>query len=292
MHEHRSSVTAQWVAVWRALGVILPDEAQLIADPWGQRLAPAPLALLLRLPFWSPALRPGLRLALLPLVAGAVHMQVRTRLIDDEIERFVAAGGRQLVILGAGFDARALRLRPALRGSRVFEVDHPATQREKRARFGEGSATYVPWNFESDPVGGLPARLAEAGHDPARPTLTVWEGVTLYLSEPAIAATSAAIAAWSAPGSRLAFTYVERDEIEHPSPGTRLVMWLAAKKGEPFTFGWAPAELGAWWAEHGFTLTVDDELGAAAQRLLPPWYAALERGRAHVAIAERRLESA
>jgi methyltransferase (TIGR00027 family) len=287
MHEHRPSVTAQWVAIWRALGVLLPDGARLIEDPWGARVTPAPLSWLLRVPFWQPRLRPLARVAVLPLMAGAVHMQVRTRLIDEEIERFVAGGGRQLVILGAGFDARAMRLRPVLKQAKVLEVDHPATQREKRARFGEGTATYVAWNFETDAVDGLPARLTAAGIDVRQPTLTVWEGVTLYLSEAAIAATAAAIAAWSAPGSRLAFTYVERDEIDHPSIGTRYVMWMAARKGEPFTFGWPPAELGAWWAAHGFRVLADHELGQAARRMLPTWYAMLETGRAHVAVAER-----
>jgi methyltransferase (TIGR00027 family) len=287
MHEHRASVTAKWVAVWRALGVLLPDEARLIEDPWGARVTPAPLSWLLRVPFWEPRLRPLARLAVLPLIAGAVHMQVRTRLIDAEIERFVAAGGRQLVILGAGFDARAMRLKPSLLGTRVFEVDHPATQREKRSRFGDGTATYLAWNFESDAVGGLPAALAAAGHDATQPTLTIWEGVTLYLSETAIAATAAAVAAWSAPGSRLAFTYVDRDELAHPSLAMRYVMWAVARRGEPFTFGWAPAELSAWWQGHGFAIVADDELGAAAQRLLPRWYAALERQRTHVAVAAR-----
>ena len=37
----------------------------------------------------------------------------------------------QLVILGAGFDARAYRL-PGLRGITVFEVDHPDTPATKR----------------------------------------------------------------------------------------------------------------------------------------------------------------
>ena len=39
----------------------------------------------------------------------------------------------QVVILGAGFDCRAYRLE-ALRGARVFEIDHPATQAVKRAQ--------------------------------------------------------------------------------------------------------------------------------------------------------------
>jgi O-methyltransferase involved in polyketide biosynthesis len=54
-------------------------------------------------------------------------MQVRTRLLDDAVRNFIDAGGRQLVLLGAGFDCRALRM-PELDCAQVFEVDHPATQ--------------------------------------------------------------------------------------------------------------------------------------------------------------------
>ena len=43
----------------------------------------------------------------------------------------LGAGLRQMLLLGAGFDSRAYRL-PALADARVFEVDHPATQRAKR----------------------------------------------------------------------------------------------------------------------------------------------------------------
>ena len=60
---------------------------------------------------------------------------VRTRVIDDAVSE--AAGIRQWVLLGAGYDTRAWRL-PALAGSHVFEVDHPATQAANGSRTGSG----------------------------------------------------------------------------------------------------------------------------------------------------------
>jgi methyltransferase (TIGR00027 family) len=47
----------------------------------------------------------------------------RTKVIDDAVSAAMA-DGRQCVLLGAGFDTRAYRLR-ALAGRRVYEVDHP-----------------------------------------------------------------------------------------------------------------------------------------------------------------------
>src|SRR5215831_12904979 len=57
---------------------------------------------------------------------------VRTRYIDDRLRDALAGGVEQVVILGAGFDSRAYRI-PGIERTRVFELDHPATQAQKRA---------------------------------------------------------------------------------------------------------------------------------------------------------------
>src|SRR5262245_32298193 len=93
------SKTAAWVAAWRGWGRKLPAEARLVDDPWGSL-------------FGGPATRwmqrvPGpLTVPVWPL---ALHMQVRTRAIDDVLASFLASGGRQVLILGAGYDCRAAR---------------------------------------------------------------------------------------------------------------------------------------------------------------------------------------
>ena len=58
----------------------------------------------------------------------------------------------QYVLLGAGFDSIALR-RPAwLRGVKIIEVDHPATQAVKLARMAAGGAHLPLTDFEAVPV--------------------------------------------------------------------------------------------------------------------------------------------
>jgi methyltransferase (TIGR00027 family) len=287
MHEDRPSFTARWVAMGRSLGAILPDGAQLIDDAYGGRVASRPMAALLGLARWQPRLRPLLRLALRPLLSGAAAMQIRTRVIDDELDRFLAAGGRQLVLLGAGFDARAHRLAERLGDARVFEVDHPATQRLKRDRFGEARATYVAWNFERDPMRELPARLGSLGHDPKQPTFTIWEGVTIYLTEGAIESTAATVRAYSAAGSRLCFTYTDKRALASKRLRGRILAAAVRRVGEPFQFGWLPKELGDWWSARGFRVLSDVVMGEAARRMLPPVWAerAYARHR-HVATVE------
>jgi methyltransferase (TIGR00027 family) len=104
-----------------------------------------------------------------------------------------AVEARQLVILGAGLDARAYRL-PELAGVSVFEVDHPATQVAKRQRLaeagnGDARVVFVGVDFERD---ALEERLASAGHAPTVATAWIWEGVTPCLDRGAIEATLAA----------------------------------------------------------------------------------------------------
>jgi methyltransferase (TIGR00027 family) len=203
-------------------------------------------------------------------------MQVRTRVIDDALRAWLADGGRQLVLLGAGYDCRALRM-PELAGASVFEIDHPATQAHKRAtlaRIGAPSpARYVTWNFEERPMEDLPEALAQAGHAAARPSFTVWEGVTMYLSEPAIDASLRAIAEWSAPGSQLAMTYVARSRMKHPSLAQRALRAVVSRVGEPWRFGWEPEELPGYLAERGLELVDDVAISDAARVLLPPEHA-------------------
>jgi methyltransferase (TIGR00027 family) len=245
------------------------------------------------------------RLMVGPLARFAVYMQVRTRTLDDALLDFIQGGGRQVVLLGAGFDCRAARFADRLGSATVYEVDHPATQSKKRAVIagardrgaksakrgaeevpsrGEASANvhYLPWNFERRPMAELPEALAGVGHDRRRATLTIWEGVTMYLTEPAIEASVGAVRAYSANGSRLAFQYFDRALIAR----MRLVRGAVALMGEPYKFGWEPGELPAWLASRGFHLVSDDDMTDLAQRLLPPrWAAAVKRGR-HIALAD------
>ncbi len=151
------------------------------------------------------AVRLALRLGSLGLVD---HIALRTAALDDAVAEMLARGPRQLVLLGAGLDARAFRL-PGLEDVTVFEVDHPATQRVKRRRARSltphaREVRFVAVDFERERVD---ERLREEGFDGAEPTAWLWEGVVPYLEPAATRSTLSRIAALSAPGSALAVTY-------------------------------------------------------------------------------------
>jgi methyltransferase (TIGR00027 family) len=304
MKHGRPSRTAEHVAALRGLGPLLPPPARLIDDPFGaewtgygrlRRLASAMPALAQRLsrPMWR----------------WLLYMQVRTYALDQEVVRFAEAGGRQLVLLGAGLDARALRLGHL--GLHVFEIDHPATQAKKRQLVESGTegvspasprqraarprsqdvgdaATFVAWDFEHDPLERLPQRLRDLGYRRDERGCVVWEGVTMYLSEAANAATFAMLADLLAPSSIVAFTYFAKELLAATSWRDRLMRQFVARHGEPWIFGWEPEQLPAWLAARGFALEHDDSIMALAAQWLPPDLAArLKEDQRRIALARR-----
>jgi methyltransferase (TIGR00027 family) len=222
--------------------------------------------------------------------ASAEVIVPRTVAIDDAVR---ARRVPQLVIMGAGLDDRAWRM-PELAGVDVFEIDHPASQRDKRSRVGDlrplaESVRFVPVDFTRD---RLDTALAPAGHRSEEVTTWIWEGVVPYLSRAEVAATVQAIGSRSAAGSRLIVNY------QSPALSAALgrlvarVMTAAARRrspwaDEPRRSSWTPAAMSQLLAGHGFDLTRDDDLLTLAQGLTTPvrQRRSLQTGR--VAIADR-----
>jgi methyltransferase (TIGR00027 family) len=142
---------------------------------------------------------PGSRYAHSPSFS---FLAARTRFFDEEITRALDHGITQVGIIGAGYDTRAWRL--ARPGVDFFEVDHPATQRDKQQRAPIKGPRYVPVDLCE---GGLAEQLVSAGIRPGAASVFILEGLTMYLSENAVTTTLSALAAISGPGSRMAANF-------------------------------------------------------------------------------------
>ena len=183
-------------------------------------------------------------------------MVARTVAIDGAIR---AAASSQVVILGAGLDGRAWRM-SELVDVTVFEVDHPDSQRKKRERAASlkqaaRDVRFVPVDFTRD---RLEDALSSAGHEPARKTTWVWEGVVMYLERADIEATLRVVEARSAPGSRLVVVYHSPSIIRQI--GGFILGWL----GEPFRSSFTADEMHTLLAGFGFTVVHDDDLARIA----------------------------
>ena len=241
MKDGRPSLTARSVALARS-SLERPHTSS--GDPAAEQI----LYSHLRTPLWW------------PLLSARIGRWVaaRTSFFDQALLGALTAGITQIVIVGAGYDGRALRFREP--GVRFFEVDHPATQEDKR-RLVESSGTpaghisYVPLDLTA---GDLASALVDAGHDPSAPSLFVCEGLLLYLTPLVVDRLLRGLRACGAPGSLLALS--ARENVLNAPRSVRardLVARLTlAAIGEPrrSTFaagelarrleqtGWAPVE--------------------------------------------------
>lgn len=139
------------------------------------------------------------------------YLASRTAFFDAVVVGALDAGLRQVVVLGAGYDARSLRYERA--GASFFEVDLEGTQCDKLARLARlgvssSKVRFLAADFAADPIDGL---LADAGLDVGAPTLFVLEGVVAYLEAEVLAALCAMVRRVAAAGSLFAVSVgVER----------------------------------------------------------------------------------
>jgi methyltransferase (TIGR00027 family) len=208
-------------------------------------------------------LRRGLRL----------FIALRSRFAEDSAHAAIARGVRQVVVLGAGFDTFAYRLE-APAALRVFEVDHPATQAEKRrrleaARVAEPAhVVYVGCDFEREIFVDA---LAAAGFDRRQPSFVFWLGVTAYLTHEAVYAALAAVAALPG-GEEIVFDYAASPETIDDQAARTAHEDLARKvaaAGEPLRAYFDPPALHAQLTALGFSEIEDLGAEEVAARYAP-----------------------
>lgn len=283
MRPRLPSLTAASVAVLRSLSSLPGAPFDTANDAALRALAPLPIALALRglggLTARAPIVHEALRRTSFGLYD---HVALRTRAIDTCLLRELQRPLPQLVICGAGLDARAFRLRE-LSETLVLEVDHPATQRLKRARarvtpHRAREVRFVGVDFERE---SLDTRLTEAGHDPRARTVWIWEGVTPYLPPAATEATLAVLAARSAPGSLALVTYARPEMVNVPAALRGPIHAGFSVLGEPLAGAMTTDAMHALAQKHG--LGVESDTGSA------DWADAHLRGERSPVVIEERL---
>ncbi len=137
---------------------------------------------------------------------------VRTRAVDDEVARAIGRGTDQVVLLGAGYDGRAIRFRGA---ARWYEVDHSRALADKRARLAAAGiepcdVTYVA----TDPLAtDLGDALTTAGHDPTRASLFVCDGWFVQLTLELVASVCRTVRDRAPDGTVLVATFRVAPEV-------------------------------------------------------------------------------
>jgi methyltransferase (TIGR00027 family) len=236
-----ASRTALGVAAIRAAHEIAGDEPKILRDPIAHRLLDDDVARAISAGVDSRGRDPSVK-------ALRAQVLLRSRFAEDRLAQAVARGVRQCVILGAGLDTFAYRQPDWAKDLHVFEVDHPASQADKRARLARAGITppanldYVAIDLETT---SLRDGLAASALDFSQPAFFTCLGVMIYLTPAAVDAIFELVGGFPA-GSEIAFTYSQ--PRLRPSP-------LAARvsaQGEPWLTYVTRGDLTRQLKRHGF----------------------------------------
>jgi methyltransferase (TIGR00027 family) len=261
MREGQFSRTALGAAGRRAAHQVV-DGARVFDDPLALRILGPDADAAVAEARADPAMR-GLRL----------YVAMRSRFAEDAARRAIARGVRQVVVLGAGLDTFAYRVEP-VEGLRVTEVDHPATQAEKRRRLAAAGiaapshVVYAGCDFETEDLAGA---LRAGGFDAGRPSFFLWLGVVPYLTEPAIFATLAFIGKLPG-GGEVVFDYANPAASIAEGGwrrGHEIVSARAEAAGEPLRSAFATPALHEKLRERGFRSIEDLGPNEIAARFFP-----------------------
>jgi methyltransferase (TIGR00027 family) len=184
---------------------------------------------------------------------------LRERYIDEVLCKAVQSGARQLLLLGAGFDTRFLRL-PEISQCHVdiYELDLPQTISTKKG-------------ILTAKLGNLPPQLKliagdlneqklhvifDHGFNPHAQSICIWQGVTYYLPESSVLYILKFLKSELAPGLILSFDcpsplmIYPNDEV----PGIRDTIKLHEELGEPFRFGLDSLKMKGLLAHYGYRM--------------------------------------
>src|SRR5918997_2337985 len=285
MEQKQSSTTAEGMALVRAIEASRPPEKRVCYDPIARALVNPILVFLSKLVIdygiYDRFFAPGM---------GAIEfITARERYIDDFLKTCLSQGLDQVVILGAGFDTRAYRI-AGIEQTRVFEVDHPATQEVKLQRLKKVTdplpdhVTFIPVDFDTNT---LAERLLASSYNEQGKTLFIWQGVTMYLTPKGIDSTLAFITNHSGPDSPVIFDYFYNETLRDMEMKTTRRITRAI--GERLIFGIDEGQIEPILTRRGFR----DVRNADAEELTRLYFTGPNARRAistGVAIASARVD--
>jgi methyltransferase (TIGR00027 family) len=251
---------ARTLALLRAIESYRPEGERLFDDRFSRQFVTGT---------WRFFLYPGIRQAQVALLEGSApgflgDFYCRTAAIDEALLRVLSTGIKQVVILGAGFDARAYRI-AGIEQVRVYELDLAEPQRLKQSlvmkAMGDLPAhlSFIPIDFDRQDIESL---LTEAGFDRGQKTFFIMEGVTQYITEGAVDRIFRQVSSAAADGSQIVFTYIHRGIIDGTarSYAEQKLLTAVGEMRMPWIFGFEPSGLAEYLRQRGLEMV--EEVGA------------------------------
>jgi len=193
------------------------------------------------------------------------YVIARTKYFDNVFIESIKKGIDQVVILGAGFDSRAIRLLDEKDRIRVYEIDINITINAKLKQYKKRKIklpdydTFIPVDFEKE---NIRTKLNECGFNRNKKTLFILEGLIMYLSEYTVMETFSFITDFSSQGSIIVFDYVHASvlRLENKYYGENAIYNRVKKDNEQWIFGIDESEIDKFLMN--FNLSIVDHLNS------------------------------
>ena len=191
------------------------------------------------------------------------YIIARTKYIDRVFQKAIVESFDQIVLLGAGFDSRALRFLNKSK-TKVFELDSQKTQETKLRRLRRKNINshpniyYIPVDFNQE---YMSKKLIVGGFSMNKKTLFILEGLTMYLDNESINRIFTLIDSFSGAGSEIIFDYIYQSVLwkENTYYGEDEMHNMTARTHEPWTFGLEKEDVEQFLKKYHFNLLENND---------------------------------
>jgi len=199
------------------------------------------------------------------------YVIARTKYIDTVFRQALSRQFDQILVLGAGFDTRALRFHHEAGTTRMFELDVPITQNakinqyHKRGPVVPPNLTFISTDFDKE---SLSTKLEEAGFKKDKRSLFILEGLLMYLQLESVDNLFQTIHAFSGTGSEFVFDSVYASVLRRENLffGEEDIVKTVSKAGEKWQFGVERDRIEDFLRTRGFALSEYLDANALGQR--------------------------
>ncbi len=199
------------------------------------------------------------------------YVIARTKYIDGIFNRVIENGFDQIILFGAGFDSRAIRLKKDVSHTKVFELDTIYTQTAKRNQLMERAINlhknliFVPIDFNKE---SMVKKLHSAGFIQGKKTLFIMEGLLMYLDKNAVDLTFKFLMDYAGEGSEVVFDFIHASVLreENHYYGEKQIYKTVKKANEKWTFAFEDTEIIKYLDTYGWKLKEQLDASALEER--------------------------
>ncbi|MBN1274180.1 MAG: SAM-dependent methyltransferase [Candidatus Aminicenantes bacterium] len=235
--ESTASRTAEMTCISRACSVMEKNPYYKSGDTISPLLLPVWFKVLIRFPL--------AKMLLMRVFAPQgiyEYVIARTKYIDSVFKQALSQQFDQILILGAGFDTRALRFQEEMGQTKIFELDVSLTQQAKIKQYQKRhlpvpeNLIFIPIDFDKE---SLSEKLDESGFCKNHKSLFVLEGLIMYLQPESVDLTFRTIQEYSGKGSWVVFDSVYGSVIRKEGDyyGENGIVQTVSGAGEQWNFG-------------------------------------------------------